>query len=65
VNAVERSGEDQVVIRRQLLEAFIEVALEDQAAGFVEDEEGEDAFDHEIDEEEQEDTDNQEAEEDE
>lgn len=37
VHAVEGPRKNEEIVRRQLVEAFVEIALVDQAAGFVED----------------------------
>ena len=42
VNAVECTSEDEVVVAVELLQAWCEGAVVDEAAGFVDDEEGED-----------------------
>ena len=42
VDAVEGAGEDEVVVAVELLQAGGEGAVVDEAAGFVDDEEGED-----------------------
>jgi len=42
VHAVEGAGEDEQVVGTELVEAGVEIAVVDQAAGFVDDEEGED-----------------------
>lgn len=42
MDAVEGAGEDEEVVGVELLEARVEVAVVDEAAGFVYDEEGED-----------------------
>ena len=42
VDAVEGAGEDEVIVAVELLQARGEGAVVDEAAGFVDDEEGED-----------------------
>ena len=42
VDAVEGAGEDEVIVAVELLQAGGEGAVVDEAAGFVDDEEGED-----------------------
>ena len=42
VDAVEGSGEDEIVVAVELLQAGCERSVVDEAAGFVDDEEGED-----------------------
>lgn len=37
---VEGAGQDEVVVHGEFVEAFVEVALVDEAAGFVDDDQG-------------------------